>query len=221
MTTKQTYESFIIKINENATTDNISCDKGRFVIMFNNNQNRQVEHYIERKFEDDIRYIQKLLVDDLKISTSSKHLDHQDFELPKDFFDNSNLYCLASNGKCQKQKIDCFEIKDDDRNNILSDTNNNPSFKYREAPYHISSDKIKIYTADEFTIDTAILSYYRYPQQIGLINPENPESDFNLDNPEFDDKFVNRVIDLCVADFQLNSDDQKFQMNRMNATNKN
>lgn len=221
MTTNQTYERFIIKINENATTDNISCDKGRFVVMYNNNQNRLVEHYLERKFEDDIRYIQKLLVDDLKISTSSKHLDHQDFELPKDFFDNSNLYCLASKGKCQKQKIDCFEIKDDDRNNILSDSNNNPSFKYREAPYHIASDKIKIYTSDEFTIDTAYLSYYRYPQQIGLINPENPESDFNLNNPEFDDKFVNRVIDLCVADFQLNSDDQKFQMNRMNATNKN
>ena len=34
MTTTQAYQNFIIKINENATTDNLSCDKGRFVVLF-------------------------------------------------------------------------------------------------------------------------------------------------------------------------------------------
>lgn len=219
MTANQTYERFIIKINGNATTEQLSCDKGRFANIYNNQQNRMIEYILEKRFEDDIRYLQKILVDDKRLISSSVHLDHVDFTLPKDFFDHSNLYCLVSKGKCQKQKISCFEIKDDDRNNILDNEMINPSFKYREAPYHFSSDKIKIYTADEFTIDSAILSYYRYPQQIKLINPENPESDF-LSDPEFDDKLVNRIIDTCVSEFFLNGGNEKFQAEKVNSVQK-
>jgi hypothetical protein len=64
------------------------------------------------------------------------------------------------------------------------------------------------------------MSYYRYPVQIGLKDPDNPESDFNSNNPEFDDKFVNRVIALCASAFYLNSDDQKFQIEKANAAQK-
>lgn len=220
ITTSQAYDRFIIKVNENITTDKVSCDKGRFVVLFNNSQNRLIEYFLDKKFEDDIRYIQKIRVDDKVLSSSNKHFDHQEFTLPKDYFDFSNLYVRATKGQCEKQKIDCFEIKDDDRNNILRDTNQSPSFKYRETPFSISSDQIIVYTLDEFTIDSALLSYYRYPTQIGLINPENPESGFNLNNPEFDDKFVGRVIDLCASEFLLNTDDQKFQVEKANAINK-
>lgn len=220
MTTEQAYQRFILKINDNATNNGISCDKGRFVILLNSQTNKLIEYFIEKKFEDDVRYIQKILVDDKRLTSSNKHLDHTDFTLPKDFFDHSNLYCLASKGTCQRQKIDCFEIKDDDRNNILFDSNQNPSFKYREAPYNISSDKIKIYTANDFTIDSAYLSYYRYPTQVGLVNPEDPESDFNNNNPEFDDKFMERVINLCASEFLLSGDDQKFQFEKQNSISK-
>lgn len=219
MTTNQTYEQFIIKINENATTDGVACDKGRFVRIFNSQQNKLIEQFLEKRFEDDIRYLQKILVSDFELSSSNENLDHINYQIPKDFFDFSNLYVIVKKGAC-KDKVDCFEIKDDDRNNILRDSNNNPSFKHRETPFHISSDKVKIYTADDFTIEKAYFSYYRYPKQIGLINPENPESKFNSTNPEFDDKFVNRVIDLAVAEFFLNNNDQKFQVAKVNAVQK-
>jgi hypothetical protein len=219
MTANQTYERFIIKINGNATTEQLSCDKGRFANIYNNQQNRMIEYILEKRFEDDIRYLQKILVDDNKLISSSIHLNHVDFKLPKDLFDHSNLYCLVSKGECQKQRVSCFEIKDDDRNNILENEMLNPSFKYREAPYHFSSDKLKIYTADEFTIDSAYLSYYRYPQQIKLVNPENPESDF-LSHPEFDDKLINRIIDACVSEFFLNGNNEKFQAEKINSVQK-
>jgi len=220
MTTTDTYNRFIIKINENATTDGLSCDKGRFVILFNKNTNKLIEHFLERKFEDDIRYIQKILVDNKKLSSSNKHLDHVDYPLPEDYFDNSNLYILASKGECRKQKIDCFEVKNEDINQVLNDRNNNPSFKYRETPYRISSDKINVYTADDFKVDEAFFSYYRYPKQIGLVNPEDPESDFNNVNPEFDDKFIERVIELTASEFFLNTDNQKFQAEKINSIQK-
>lgn len=219
MTTDQTYQRFIIKINENATTDRVSCDKGRYCVIFNNQQNKLIEYYYEKKFEDDGRYIQKILVDDKKLSSSNKHLDHQDFTIPKNYFDFSNLYIKASKGNCT-DRVDCVEIKDDDRNLILSNNHRKPSFKYRETPFHFSSDQIKIYTADDFTIESAYLSYYRYPTQIGLVNPEDPESQFNENNPEFDDKFINRVIDLAASEFLLNVDDPKFQALKANAAQK-
>jgi len=220
MTTNQAYQNFIIKINENATTDNISCNKGRFVVLYNNVQNKIIESFLDRRFEDDIRYIQKILVDDKKLESSDIHLDHQDFKLPSDYFDFSNAYALGSKDKCFKKKIDLFEIKDENRNNILADEFSKPSFKYREAPINIASDKIKVYTLNDFKVDELILSYYRYPVQIGLLDEEDPEGDFNDSYPEFDDKLVNRIISLCASEFYLNSDDQKFQVEKLNAAQK-
>jgi len=220
MTTNQTYQSFIIKINESATTDSLSCDKGRFVNLYNNVQNRIIESFLDRRFEDDIRYLQRILVDDLKISSSQDHLDHQDFKLPENYFDFSNAYALATKDTCKKAKIDLFEIKDENRNNILTDEYSKPSFKFREAPFNIASDKIKVYTGQDFQINDLVLSYYRYPVQIGLIDSENPESDFNNKNPEFDDKLMNRIIGLCASEFYLNTDDGKSQIEKANASQK-
>ena len=219
MTANKAYETFIIKVNENATTDNVGCDKGRFAVYYNINQNRLLESTLDRRGEDEIRYVQRLLVDDLKITSSSSHLDHQDFELPKNYFDFSNIYALASKGICKRKKIDLYEIKDENRNQILSDELSAPSFKFREAPFTIASDKIKVYTNDDFAVENVILSYYRYPQQITLADEFNPESDFNTD-PEMDDKFVNRVIDLAVSDFFLSQNDPKYQAGKINAAQK-
>ena len=219
MTTTQAYQNFIIKINENATTDNLSCDKGRFVVLFNSEQNRLIESFLDRRFEDDIRYIQAILVDDYKISESTKHLDHQDFKLPENYFDFSNVYAEAVKDNCEG-KIDLFEIKDENRNNILRDELTKPSFKYREAPFNIASNKIKVYTLNDFNVKDLILSYYRYPSQISLKNPENPESEFSNNDPEFDDKFVNRVIALCASQFLLNNGDARYQAKKVNAAQK-
>ena len=220
MTTSQAYEHFIIKINEGATTDKLSCDKGRFAVLFNNEQNRLIESFLDRRFEDDIRYIQRILVDDLKISSSANHLDHQDFPLPTNFFDLSNVYAKASNDFCKRQKISLFEIKDENRNQVLSDEFSKPSFKFREAPYSIASDKVKVYTNNDFKVDEIIISYFRYPVQIGLVDSENPESDFNDNNPEFDDKLVNRIIALCASAFFVSTDDPKYQIEKVNAAQK-
>lgn len=220
MTTNQTYESFILQINANATTDNLSCDKGKFVVMYNQEQNRFIENLLDRKFEDDIRYLQQILVSDKEIPSSNSRLNATYFDLPKNYFDFSNVYALASKGKCQKQKFDLFEIKDDDRNLILFDSNNQPSWKYRESPFSIQSKQVKVYKDETFNLDKILLSYYRYPQQIGLIDYEDPESNFNANNPEWDDKANNRIIDLTVSSFFLQMGDQRFQVEKQNAIQK-
>lgn len=221
MTQEHFYNALTIKLNENATTDKLSIDKGRACVLGNNTQNRLIEIFLERRFEDDIRYIQKILVPNLIIPSSKVSKEFTEFNQPNDYFDFSNLFVLASKGVCENKKIDCIEIKDEDKHQIIRGANTKPSFKHREAPFTMASDKIIVYTSDDFTTDSASLSYYRYPVQMGLVNDNDPESKFNNNILEFDDKFMNRVIDLCAAEFLLNTDDQKFQAEKQNAITKN
>lgn len=220
MTQEKFYQALVIKLNENATTDKISIDKARACVLGNNVQNRLIEVFLERKFEDDIRYIQKILVPNKVISSSKTFKEYAEFNLPKDYFDFSNLFALASKGECKNKRIICDEIKDDDKH-LLTNAHYKPSFKHRETLFNLASDKIILYTADDFTLDSVTLSYYRYPIQMGLVNDNDPESDFNSNVLEFDDKFMNRVIDLCAAEFLLNTDDPKFQAEKQNAITKN
>lgn len=220
MDTNKAYQKFIIKINKNATTDSIACDKGKFTVLINEAQNKFQEFILDKKGDDEIRYIQHLLVEDHLISSSSPHKDSQDFELPADYFDLSNVSAEITKDTCTKQKADLFEIKNDDRNNILSDEFNKPSFKYREAPYNLSSNKIKVYKED-FSIDNITLSYYRYSKQIELLDSNDPESDFKIStNLEWDNKTADRIISLAASEFELNNGSDKYQANKMNAAQK-
>ena len=76
------------KAEENMTNGGIKLDKARFVQLFNDEQNRLVRYILDKKNEEDIRYIQKLVV-------YSKELDERGdkdnpestlFSLPSDFF---------------------------------------------------------------------------------------------------------------------------------------
>ena len=74
---------------------------------------------------------------------------------------------------------------------------------------------------EDFTNDELYLSYYRYPQQIRLLEPENPESLFDPNyNLEFDEKTVDRIISMAVAEMKINDENQSFQINKQQAINK-
>ena len=214
------YEKFQIKANKNSGTGKVSIDRGRFVIIFNESSNKLIEYILDKKNEDDIRYLEKILVSDYPITSSESKEDYQKFNLPKDYFDLSSAYAKATKGVCQNQKVFLFEIKDDDKGEIMQDEFNKPSFEAREAPFHITSGTVKLYKED-FTFTSLYLSYYRYPIQIKLLDEQDPESDFDGDfNPEFDDKFVDRIISLASGEFELNNESQKSQLDKMRAQNK-
>lgn len=219
MITSKAYEKFIIKINKNATTDSVACDKGKFVVILNEVQNRFEESILDRKFEDDIRYIQHLLVE-TELSSSEIQPNYNLIDLPKNYFDLSSTFALGGKGDCKKQKIDLFEIKSDDQDSILRDEFSKPSFKYREAPYFLLSNQIKVFRGD-FDIESVKLTYYRYPLQVRLINDNDPESDFDtVSYLEWDDKSADRIISLAASEFELNNNSDKFQANKVNAVQK-
>lgn len=221
MVASEAYKRFIIKANENSTNDAVAVSTDRFVELMNESYIRMMEYIYEHKNDDDMRYIQQMLVDDYSISKSIKNQDHINFELPENYFNFSNVWGIGSNKKCFNQKFDLFEIKDLDRNIILNDEFNSPSFKYREAPFNFSDNKIRIFVTEDFTIDKIFLSYYRYPKKLQLSDPSYPESP--LDDTyqlDFDEKMINRIISLAVKEFDINNSNERFQVNQLRTQSK-
>lgn len=215
MNVNEAYLKFIQKVNKNYTNDNIVVDRGRFVLLYNEVQNKFVEWVLEKRNEDDIRDIQVLLVPDEELSLKNKILNHQDFELPKDFFSFSNIQVFARNKECSKAKLQAFEVKSENTEELLADVHNKPSFKFRETFYKIGSNTINVYV-DDFDISKLYLTYYRYPRQIdieGYLKIDKTQS-INID-PEFDDKIVDRILSACAKEFNINDENlQKVQFDK-------
>lgn len=209
---EETYQQYLQKVDKNGTNDNIATDRGRYVNLFNENQNKWIEVHLQNRGIDDVRYIQKFLVLDKKISDSSQTFDHFDFSLPDNYLDLSDIRAEAKKKEC-KAILDLFEIRTENLNTVLNNKDTEPSFKWREAPYTINSDKVSIYTNNDFTINHILLDYYRYPNKISLVNPYDPESNFDESTEiEWDDKSLNRIISLCAGEFEINQENPNFQL---------
>lgn len=220
MTVEQTYEKFIIKINKNAQTDGVHCDRGRFVEMYNESQIKHLEFLLEQRFHDEIRYAEKFLKNDEQLNVETGGPTMQYAPLPPDFFDLVSAKGIAKTDYCENANIDLYEVKSEDINLVLQDEFNKPSFDYREAPFNITTGNINAYK-EGFTYNKILLSYYRYPQQIRLIDEDDPESFFNESfQPEWDEKSNNRIIDLVASRFFLNNDDPKFEAAKIEAKQK-
>lgn len=217
MTASRAYEKYLLKTQENGTNDNLPVSRDFFIALFNEAQNKYVEWHLEKRNSDDRRNIQLLLVPDHLIEDSTKVLNHYDFNLPEDFFGFSNAYCFGSKDCCVEERIDLFEIKDENLNELITDENNKPSFEHRESLYQLVSNKLLVYT-DDFTVDKLALSYYRYPQQLQLVDPEDPESQIDdTKNPEFEDRVVDRILSIASGDYDLNGNNPRFQAQKQRA----
>jgi hypothetical protein len=212
MTIEQAKERYLIKSEKNGTNDGITVDNLRFCLIFNESQNKFVTLHLQNRGIDDVRYIQKFLVLDKKIPYTSKTQDKYNFKLPSDYFDLADVRAKAKKENCEDTMY-LFEIQTENLSEILQDEFNKPSFEWREAPYTVNSDMLSIYT-DNFSIQTILLNYYRYPNQIRLIDEENPESGFDESLPiEWDDKSLNDIISLMVANLDMNENNPRFQTN--------
>ena len=217
-TTEQAFIKFQIKINETYESSKIGIDRGRFVILYNEAQNKMVEFILNRKNTDDYTYIQNILVPNKKLPRLTTTNDADVFEMPEDLLNFSSAYSTATMGNCKDVKINLFDIKDDNKTEILQDEFNGPSFLAREAPMSMANNKFYLYK-DSFTHENLFLSYYRHPKQIQLLDPDNPESQFDPNiNPEFDDLLLDRILSMAASEFEINTEGQKFQIDRMRAT---
>lgn len=210
MNFEESYEKYLVLAESNGTTDKLSTDRGRFALKYNIAQNKIIEWFIENNSTDENRYLQSIKEPNKDLSLLETEEDYSSFQIPKDYFDFIDLRVFASKDACSNQPFKVREVKGENVSNLLVDPFSDPSFKYRETFYTIAKEAVQVYKKD-FAIDTVKMSYYRYPTQVELQNPENPESNFKQGELEFDDKLINRIIFMTVALHELSSDDPKYQ----------
>lgn len=210
MNFEESYQKFLILSESNGTTDKLSTNKGRFAVKYNIAQNKVIEWLIENNSTDENRYLQSIKIPYEKLVLSNTKEDYTSFSLPNNYFEFIDLKVKASNGSCKDQLFKSNEIKGENVNTYFIDSNLDPSFKYRETFYTISSDSVQVYKKN-FSIENTEMSYYRYPTQIELLNPDNPESKFKESQLDFDDKLINRIIFMTASLHELSSDDSKYQ----------
>lgn len=215
MTINEVYLQFLQKVNRNLNSNNITADRFRFVMLYNENQVKRIQEVIEEGNDERIREIQTFLKPNTDLIFDSKLLDRVLYILPTDYLDFSSSYALADKKKCTNKKISLWEIKDKNYTQVLSDNYNAPSFEYREAPITVADNKLNVFTND-FEIKKVVLTYYRYPKQVDIKGYINLDEKSSTDiNPEGDEKFVNKVISMCATDFARNYNDiQGIQINK-------
>lgn len=215
MTPNDIYEKYLVKAEKNSTNDNFSTDRAKVALLYNELSVRVIEFYLNNRQLDSKKDIQVLLVDDKELAIIDYTDTYAYFELPDDFLDWSSSRAVASKGECTDVDISMFELRDEDKATVLNSSFFSPSFDYREVPYNYTKDRVKVYKESGMDIDKTFLSYYKYPLQITLQDPENPESMFNNIQIELPEKVVDRIVSAMVGDFKMNNSDQSFQVDKM------
>lgn len=209
MTVSDIYTSTVIKTNRNKGTQNVSLDKYRFVLIYNENQIKRVEYILEHKNDDNVREIQELIVNNKKLTSANTNVnDRAEFKIPDDMLDLSSVYAIAKKGDC-KVKLKLWESKDQNYNEVIEDSNNTPSFDYEESFYNIQGGKIAIYKDETFEVTDCILTYYKYPNKIdieGYIKEDDVTNSTNIQTT-MSDRFINKVISMVAEDFARNNQD--------------
>lgn len=209
------------KVNKNAINDGAEIDNPRAISLINEEQNKFLAWVLEKRNEDDIRKVERFLVAEKNLKIDSKTLSSNYYTLPENFFDFANISARAKEGKCTDDIL-LWEVKSENVHELLEDTNNKPSFYYRESFYYFTESKVRIFK-NNFEIVKVLLDYYRYPKKMdieGYLNIEGTASS-NVD-PEWGDKEMDVIINMAARSFNLNSENlQRFQIDTARINSKN
>lgn len=213
------YQKMLDKANKNFTNGTIELDRSRAVYLFNEEQNKFIEWSLQKRNNFEVLDIQNLL-ETQPLSQKLLEKNFTTFSLPENYFSFSNVEIYASGGSCSGVKLQPIQVKPENIHELEFDENNEPSIKYRETLYGIENNSVKVFKKN-FEIDSVKLKYYRYPVQLdieGYITEDNTQS--TNQDPEFEDRIVDRIISMCVTSFDINNENMnkvQFDINRVNS----
>lgn len=219
MTIQEAYLRSLQKNEQNLANGGIKLDPGRFVLLFNEAQDRLIRYYLNRKDDETIRSIQTLLVY-WKSLNKINHIDDPEstsFDLPDDYLWFSNIKGAFSYKGCEVGDFVMWEAKNENVHELLGDDNNKPSFDYRETFYTIGDGKVVVYE-DGFRTDEVRMTYYRNPVRVDLAGYINAAGERSTDiDPELPDPLVEEILDMVAKQFNLNENElSRYRMDKDN-----
>lgn len=217
----EVYLRALQKSEQNLANGGIKLDKGRFVFLFNESQDRLVRYYLNRKDDETVKSIQSLLVywRSLDRLGRMESPEATRFALPEDFLWFSNVAGTFQMGECSVTDFNIWDVKNENVHELMADENNKPSFDFRETFYSIGEDSIIVYE-DGFNTSSLRLTYYREPRRVdieGYLRPDGTAS--SSVDPELPDDMVEQVLDMMAKQFGLNEDNlSRYQFDKDNVT---
>lgn len=206
MTPQECYSKFLIKINRDNTGAGRTCDKGRFVTIFNEAKNRWVDQRLKDKNSIIIDNLQEIIRTDEILSPTISD-EYADFDFTDSFYEFITAKCYAKKGKC-KRVIRLREIKNPNKQILYFDQSNEPSFEWEWSFLTIQDNKIRVYKKD-FDILSLTIEYYKIIPNIDIAGYIHLDRSPSVDIPiNLFDTYVDQIISRAAEEFMRNSENQ-------------
>jgi hypothetical protein len=123
--------------------------------------------------------------------------------LPTDYMEWKRVSAYATSDCCSEpRRMKIWQVEEGNIDDILRDFQKRPNFDWGETVCTLKDNNLLIYTNGEFTIDRAVLTYYRQPRLIQIATCADAYTGAISGvevTCEFKDDIVELMIDEAVA----------------------
>jgi len=118
--------------------------------------------------------------------------------LPSDYFEWKRISANARNECCaDSRKMIIYLAEEGNVDELLRDVNKQPSFEWGETFCTLKGNKVRIYTNNKFTLEPAILSYYKQPRRIEILGVVDPYTTV-ISTVDIESEFKDDIVELLI-----------------------
>ena len=169
--------------------------------------------------------IQVLLTDTLTspVLLTKRDLYYETNTLPSNYLYFKRFAVKSISDCCvEPRRMTVYLAQVADIDNLLTDNFRQPSDAWGETFCTLSSNKLKVYTNNEFELTQPILYYYRKPREVAFINCTNPSTGIVAVTDvtcEFKDDIAEMLVDEAAAILAGDIESiMQYQRNKQNST---
>lgn len=122
---------------------------------------------------------------------------------PNDFMSYNKIVPVATREDCTNpRRLKTYLVEEGNIEFIVKDPFRKPSFKWGETVVTMMNSAFRIWSMDEFQVESADLYYYRFPKDIsvsGSVDPSTGVTSSQEQQCEFKDDLVEVIIDRAVS----------------------
>ena len=123
-------------------------------------------------------------------------------DLPTNYLQWKRVDVMAKKGCCDDRRMSVYLAEEGNLNQLLFDNAKKPSFEWAETFATLKSNKVNVYTNNEFDISSGALTYYRQPIRVeiqGCVDPYTGVQTVTDVECEFKDDIVELLIDEAAS----------------------
>jgi hypothetical protein len=123
-------------------------------------------------------------------------------DLPDNYLQWKRVDITAKKGCCDDRRMSVYLAEEGNLNQLLFDNAKKPSFEWAETFATLKSNKVNVYTNNDFDITSGALTYYRQPVRIevqGCVDPYTGVQTTTNVECEFKDDIVELLIDEAAS----------------------